>query len=91
MGFCYDDENKICLDYDEQILDIVQLVFNIFKETGSSYGVVHYFRREKFQFPKRAYGGIWKGKIIWENLTHFRVLGILKNSSLVVSMWAKRQ
>jgi len=81
VGFCYNDENKICLDYDEQIRNIVQLVFKIFKETGSAYGVVHYFRKEKFQFPKRAYGGIWKGKIIWGNLTHSRVLGILKNPS----------
>ena len=81
VGFCYDDENKICLDPDEQVRNIVQLIFKVFKETGSAYGVVHYFRKEKFQFPKRAYGGIWKGKIIWGNLTHSRVLGVLKNPS----------
>lgn len=81
VGFCYNDENKICLDSDEQVRNIVQLVFKVFKETGSAYGVVHYFRKEKFQFPKRAYGGIWKGKIIWGTLTHSRILGVLKNPS----------
>ena len=32
-------------------------------------------------FPKRAYGGAWKGKLIWGRLTYGRVLGVLRNPS----------
>jgi len=32
-------------------------------------------------FPKRAYGGIWNGKLVWGNLTYGRVLQVLKNPS----------
>jgi DNA invertase Pin-like site-specific DNA recombinase len=81
VGFCYDSENRIALDPDEQVRNAVQLVFRAFKETGSAYGVVHYFRKHNLTFPKRAYGGIWKGKLVWGTLTHTRALAILKNPS----------
>jgi DNA invertase Pin-like site-specific DNA recombinase len=79
VGFCYDEERHIILDTDEQVRHTIQLLFKVFKEKGSAYGVVHYFGRHNLQFPKRAYGGIWKGKLIWGSLTHTRVLSVLKN------------
>lgn len=79
VGFCYDEEGKVKFDNDEQVRAVIQLLFKVFKEKGSAYGVVHYFGQQQIQFPKRAYGGIWKGKLIWGELTHSRVLGVLKN------------
>jgi len=81
VGFCYDDEDRIIFDADEQVRSTIQLLFNVFKETSSAYGVVHYFRKQKIPFPKRSYGGIWKGKLIWGSLTHSRAIAILKNPS----------
>jgi DNA invertase Pin-like site-specific DNA recombinase len=81
VGFCYDDQNNICLDADEQVRKSVQFLFHAFKETGTAHGVVRYFRKEKLQFPKRAYGGIWKGKLIWGTLTLSRAVNALKNPS----------
>jgi DNA invertase Pin-like site-specific DNA recombinase len=81
VGFCYDDENCIRFDSDDQVRSIIQLLFKAFKETGSAYGIVHHFRKENLPFPKRAYGGIWKGKLIWGTLTHSRAIAILKNPS----------
>lgn len=81
VGLCYDNENRISLDSDEQVRSTIQLLFKVFKETGSAYGIVHHFRKENLQFPKRAYGGIWKGKLIWGTLTHSRALAVLKNPS----------
>ncbi|MCK7502264.1 MAG: recombinase family protein [Comamonadaceae bacterium] len=37
--------------------------------------------RAGLRFPKRAYGGAWAGKLIWGQLSHGRVLGLLKNPS----------
>lgn len=79
VGLCYDDRDNIVLDPDEEIRGAVKLVFDAFSETGSAYGVVHRFTEQGMQFPKRAYGGVWNGKLIWSHLTHSRVLGILKN------------
>ena len=79
VGLCYDDQDNIVLDPDEEIRGAVKLVFDAFGETGSAYGVVHRFTKQGMQFPKRAYGGVWNGKLIWSHLTHSRALGILKN------------
>ncbi len=79
VGFCYDDEGNTRFDDNEQVRSVVQLLFRVFREKGSAYGVVHHFGQNKIQFPKRAYGGIWKGKLIWGALTHSRVCAVLKN------------
>ena len=82
VGLCYDDESQIVFDPDEEVQGAVRLVFELFRRTGSAYQVVHHFVRQGLLFPKRAYGGVWNGKIIWGRLTHGRVLGILKNPFL---------
>jgi len=81
VGFCYDEEGTIVLDPDEQVRSVIRLVFETFKETGSAYAVNQSFGRRNLKFPKRAYGGVWKGKLIWGRLTYMRVLCILKNPS----------
>ena len=81
VGLCYDDEGGITLDPDREIQGAVRLVFRAFRNKGSAYGVVQEFIRQGLQFPKRAYGGIWDGKLLWGRLSHGRVLGILKNPS----------
>ena len=81
VGFCYDEENNIVLDPDEEVRSVIRLIFETFKETGSAYAVMQSFGRRNLNFPKRAYGGVWKGKLIWGRLTYMRVVNILKNPS----------
>src|SRR5499427_17975 len=81
VGFCYDEEGRTILDPDEEVRGAVALVFRLFRETGSAYGVMHQFTQRGLRFPKRAYGGAWNGKIIWGRLCHGRVLCMLKNPS----------
>jgi len=69
------------MDPDEEVRAAVGLVFHLFRETGSAFGVMQRFAESGLRFPKRAYGGVWAGKILWGRLTHSRVLGILKNPS----------
>jgi hypothetical protein len=56
-------------------------LFDIFRQAGTAYGVVHRFSKEGIRFPKRSYGGAWDGKLIWGRLTGSRVLCVLKNPS----------
>ena len=79
VGYIYDDEGHTVLDPDMQARHALRFLFDSFRFTGSAYGVVHKFAKEGLEFPKRSYGGVWKGKLIWGRLTESRVLGVLKN------------
>jgi DNA invertase Pin-like site-specific DNA recombinase len=81
VGYCYDDQGRIVPDADEEVRGAVGMVFRLFRETGSAYGVVQRFMERGLRFPKRAYGGAWDGRLIWGRLSHTRVLGVLKNPS----------
>ena len=81
VGYCYDEQGRIVPDADAEVRGAVEMVFRLFRETGSAYAVVHGFTQRGLRFPKRAYGGAWDGKIIWGRLSHSRVLGVLKNPS----------
>jgi len=79
VGFCYDEQTRIVMDPDEEVRAAVGLVFRLFRETGTAFGVMQRFAESGLRFPKRSYGGAWDGKILWGRLTHSRVLGMLKN------------
>lgn len=79
VGFCYDEEGCIIQDPDQEVRSAIKLLFETFQQSGSGYAVVQKFGRLKLKFPKRAYGGVWKGKLIWGHLTYERASGILKN------------
>lgn len=80
VGYVYGEEpGCVLFDPDAEVHHAVQLVFTAFRQTGSAYGAVQHFLEHNLSFPKRAYGGVWNGKILWGKLTHGRVLGVLKN------------
>ena len=79
VGYATMIENRVVMDPDAEIRGAVALAFRVFLETGSAYAVVQRFAQRGLRFPKRAYGGAWEGKLVWGNLTHSRVLGLLKN------------
>src|SRR5262250_3317565 len=81
VGYCYDEQDCIVPDPDEEVRGAVGLVFRLFRETGSAFAVMQRFMQGALRFPKRAYGGAWDGKIVWGRLSHSRVLGMLKNPS----------
>ena len=79
VGFCYDPDGRTVVDSDQQVQGAVRLLFAAFRQTGSAYGVVHHFAQKAIPFPKRAYGGVWNGRLIWGRLAEGRVRMILKN------------
>jgi excisionase family DNA binding protein len=81
VGLCHDEEGQTILDPDQQVQGAVRLIFQAFRQTGSAYGVLAHFRDNSLEFPKRAYGGIWAGRLVWGPLSHARVLGVVKNPS----------
>jgi DNA invertase Pin-like site-specific DNA recombinase len=73
------NEKQMVLDPDQEVQGAVRLLFQFFRDTGSAYGVAHRFAEKGLKFPKRAYGGVWNGQLIWGHLTDRRVLSVLHN------------
>src|ERR1700757_2720565 len=53
VGYGYDEQGRIVPDADEEVRGAVEMVFRLFRETGSAYGVVHRFTERGLRFPKR--------------------------------------
>ena len=79
VGLCWDDDGRIVLDPDREVQGALRLIFHFFHQSGSAYGVAHQFAQQGLTFPKRAYGGVWNGRLLWGHLSDSRVLSILKN------------
>ena len=80
VGFVYDND-KIVRDPDKEVQGAVRAVFELFAKEGTAYGVVRRFYDSGLRFPRRSYGGVWNGKLIWGRLSHSRVIGMLANPS----------
>jgi len=80
VGFVYEDD-KIVIDPDKEVQGAVRTVFELFSKEATAYGVVRRFQEAGLHFPRRSYGGVWNGRLIWGRLTHSRVLGVLANPS----------
>ena len=92
VGLCHAEDGQIVVDPDQEVAGAIRLIFSTFREGGSAYAVVQHFARDGLSFPKRSYGGVWAGKLIWGRLTHARVLGVLKNPSYAgVYSWGRYQ
>src|SRR5246127_179381 len=52
VGLCYDEQGRISLDPDEEVRSAVGLVFRLFRETGSAFGVMQRFGKSTLRFPK---------------------------------------
>lgn len=81
VGLCHDEEGRIILDPDMEVQGAVRLIFQLFQETGSAYGVMQRFAEMGLKFPKRDFGGVWAGQLVWGPLSHSRILGVLRNPS----------
>lgn len=81
VGYGYDELGRTVLDPDAEVRSALETLFRVVRETGTADGVTQYFGEHGLQFPKRAYGGAWDGKLIWGNLRHSRVLDVLRNPS----------
>jgi DNA invertase Pin-like site-specific DNA recombinase len=78
VGLVYDDR-RIVLDPDQEVQGAVRTVFELFAREGTAYGVVRRFHDQGLRFPRRSYGGVWNGKLIWGRLTHGRTRSMLVN------------
>jgi DNA invertase Pin-like site-specific DNA recombinase len=79
LGFAYDRNGRMILDPDQAIQGVVRALFDTFRRTGSALRVVRHFSAEGLRWPRRISTGPRAGEIVWGQLDHSRVLGILHN------------
>ena len=70
---------RIVIDPDDEVRGAVQLVFRLFEEERLRIWCGTALCPRRPAFPKRAYGGAWRGKLIWGRLDHGRVPRIIRN------------
>ena len=80
IGYVFEPrECSLILDPDEQIQEVVRLLFETFRRTGSALKVVRYFDAKGIGWPHRIVGGIRAGEIVFSPLEHHDVLRTLHN------------
>ena len=79
IGLVYDGAGRVVRDADRQVRDVVQMLFDAFRDNGSASAVARVLRGRQVLFPRRIRRGIGKGDLVWGQLDVSRVLQILHN------------
>lgn len=79
IGYVYDAAQRIVLDPDEAIQQVVRLLFTLFEHGGSALAVVKQFADQRLRFPTRLSGRGTDADIRWRPLSSERVLEVLHN------------
>ena len=79
VGYVHNEDGQITFDPDAQVCHVIRMVFDLYREKQSAYAVIQHLGRNDIKFPKRAYGGRWKGKLVWGKVTYERILSVLNN------------
>ena len=79
IGLDYDEDGKVALDGDQQIVAAIGLVFQAFRDKGSAMAAAKWFRAEGLRLPSRPRMGPARGELRWSLPDHSRLRRILKN------------
>ena len=79
IGLAYDEDGKVVLDGDRQIVEAIRLVFQAFRDKGSAMATAKWFRAEGLRLPSRPLSGPARGELHWNLPDHARVTRVLKN------------
>ncbi|HEY3230304.1 MAG TPA: recombinase family protein [Roseiflexaceae bacterium] len=78
-GLVLDPVGRVVLDPDEEVQQALRLVFALVEQHGSALAVVQHFNQMHLRFPTRLWGKRHDGELLWESLTHSRMVAVLHN------------
>ena len=76
-GYIKLSSDRVELDPDEQVREVVRLIFDKYDELGTAWGVFHYLVRNNIRLGFRPFHGPNRGKLEWRRpvlLTVFQIL-----------------
>ena len=79
IGLAYTGSDKVVRDPDQQIQQSLVLIFQLFRQTGSTCGVAKAFRERQLFFPRRPHIRPNPGELVWGELDSTTVLRIIHN------------
>ena len=90
-GFVVGPDSKLQFDPDEQVQDVIRLIFEQFITRGSLSGLLRYLRGNRIQLPFRPSYGPDKGQLQWRNPHRERLRQILRHPAYAgAHTWGRR-
>jgi DNA invertase Pin-like site-specific DNA recombinase len=79
MGYVRRPSGEICFDPDEQVQQVMRLIFSKFEELGTLNGVLRYLVTHQIQVGVRVQSGANKGDLEWRHPNRPSLQNLLKN------------
>ncbi len=79
MGYVRRMNGEVGLDPDEQVQEVVRLIFQKFEELGTLNAVLQYLVKHNIQMGMRVRTGLRKGELEWRRCNRMTLQEILKN------------
>lgn len=77
IGYMRRPSGEVCLDPDEQVQSVVQLIFQKFSEYGTINGVLQYLAAHHIQIGMRRHSGLDKGDLVWRRPNRMTLSNLL--------------
>lgn len=78
-GYVWGPDRQIQFDPDEQVQQVVQLIFRQFEELGTLGGVLRYLARHDIRIGVRVREGPGKGQLVWRRPNRMTLQNLLKH------------
>lgn len=78
-GYLRLKEGTVVKDPDQQVRQVIEVIFAQFAEYGSVSKVTRYLRKHNILLPRRQYGGLQHGELLWKPPAYSALHAILTN------------
>ena len=79
VGYVYDDFDQIVKDPDEDVQNVINLIFKTYARFHSCQRTLKELRGQNILFPRKAFTGYNRHTLQWRNITHTHILHIIRN------------
>ncbi len=79
IGYIWSPTGEIQFDPDEQVQQVVRLIFRTFEDLGTLGGLVRYLARHQIQLGVRVREGPGKGELVWHRANRATLQTMLKH------------
>src|SRR5437868_1168582 len=79
MGYVRRESGELILDPDEQVQQVIRLVFRKFAELGTIHALLRYLVAHQIQLGMREHGGLARGEVVWRRHSRATLQNLLKH------------
>ena len=79
VGYIYDDFDQLVKDPDENVQNVINLIFGTYERFHSCQRTLKELRSQNILFPRKASSGYNRHTIHWREITHTHILHLIHN------------